>query len=418
VDVDAVFWLGLVATLILVLALDLGVFHRGDRAQTTGEALLWSVVWIATALAFNGFVYFAYEHHWLGIGLEVGHELDGGQAALEFLTAYLVEKSLSLDNIFVIAMVFTYFAIPLESQHRVLFWGVIGALVMRAVFIISGLALVERFAWTTYVFGALLLATAVKMLAERHDNLQPEKNALVRLLQRYVPVSDTLHGGAFFVRMGGRWGATPLFLALLVVESTDLLFAVDSVPAVIAVTRDPFLAFSSNAFAILGLRSLYFVIAPLVGRFRYLKLSLIYVLAFVGVKMLLAHHYPLPTVVSLTFIVGILGVGIVASIVGASRDTVQVLSPVEEEIDRLVQVSVRGARRIVVALVGVTLLAVGIAMLVLPGPGLLVIVLGLAALSTEFVWARRWLKQVRETAERHNPLRARGAPAAGEEERP
>jgi tellurite resistance protein TerC len=416
--VDAVFWLGLVATLILVLALDLGVFHRGDRAQTTGEALLWSVVWIATALAFNGFVYFAYEHHWLGIGLEVGHELDGGQAALEFLTAYLVEKSLSLDNIFVIAMVFTYFAIPLESQHRVLFWGVIGALVMRAVFIISGLALVERFAWTTYVFGALLLATAVKMLAERHDNLQPEKNALVRLLQRYVPVSDTLHGGAFFVRMGGRWGATPLFLALLVVESTDLLFAVDSVPAVIAVTRDPFLAFSSNAFAILGLRSLYFVIAPLVGRFRYLKLSLIYVLAFVGVKMLLAHHYPLPTVVSLTFIVGILGVGIVASIVGASRDTVQVLSPVEEEIDRLVQVSVRGARRIVVALVGVTLLAVGIAMLVLPGPGLLVIVLGLAALSTEFVWARRWLKQVRETAERHNPLRARGAPAAGEEERP
>ncbi len=415
---DAVFWLGLVATLILVLALDLGVFHRGDRAQTTGEALLWSVVWIATALAFNGFVYFAYEHHWLGIGLEVGHELDGGQAALEFLTAYLVEKSLSLDNIFVIAMVFTYFAIPLESQHRVLFWGVIGALVMRAVFIISGLALVERFAWTTYVFGALLLATAVKMLAERHDNLQPEKNALVRLLQRYVPVSDTLHGGAFFVRMGGRWGATPLFLALLVVESTDLLFAVDSVPAVIAVTRDPFLAFSSNAFAILGLRSLYFVIAPLVGRFRYLKLSLIYVLAFVGVKMLLAHHYPLPTVVSLTFIVGILGVGIVASIVGASRDTVQVLSPVEEEIDRLVQVSVRGARRIVVALVGVTLLAVGIAMLVLPGPGLLVIVLGLAALSTEFVWARRWLKQVRETAERHNPLRARGAPAAGEEERP
>jgi tellurite resistance protein TerC len=416
--VDAVFWLGLVATLILVLALDLGVFHRGDRAQTTGEALLWSVVWIATALAFNGFVYFAYEHHWLGIGLEVGHELDGGQAALEFLTAYLVEKSLSLDNIFVIAMVFTYFAIPLESQHRVLFWGVIGALVMRAVFIISGLALVERFAWTTYVFGALLLATAVKMLVERHDNLQPEKNALVRLLQRYVPVSDTLHGGAFFVRMGGRWGATPLFLALLVVESTDLLFAVDSVPAVIAVTRDPFLAFSSNAFAILGLRSLYFVIAPLVGRFRYLKLSLIFVLAFVGVKMLLAHHYPLPTVVSLTFIVGILGVGIVASIVGASRDTVQVLSPVEEEIDRLVQVSVRGARRIVVALVGVTLLAVGIAMLVLPGPGLLVIVLGLAALSTEFVWARRWLKQVRETAERHNPLRARGAPAAGEEERP
>ena len=400
-----VFWLGLAALLIAVLALDLGVFHRDARAQTTGEALLWSIVWIGTALAFNVFVYFAYENHLLGIGLEVGHELDGRAAALQFLTAWLVEKSLSLDNIFVIAMVFTYFAIPLESQHRVLFWGVLGALVMRALFILAGLALVERFAWTTYVLGALLLGTAVKMLVERHDNLRPEKNAIVRLLARRVPVTEQLHGRAFFQRGPQGWMATPLLLALLVVETSDLLFAIDSVPAVIAVTRDPFLAFSSNAFAILGLRSLYFVIAPLIGRFRHLKLSLIFVLAFVGVKMLLAHHYPLPTAVSLSFILGILGVGIVASVLGAPRDTVPVTSPVEAEIDRLVRVSVRGARRIVVAVVGATLLLAGVAMLILPGPGLLVIPIGLAALSTEFVWARRWLARLRESAQRNNPFR-------------
>lgn len=404
---DAVFWFGLLATLILLLALDLDVFGRGERPQTTGEALLWSVAWIATALVFNGFVYFAYEHHWLGVGLEVGHELDGDQAALQFLTAYLLEKSLSLDNIFAIAMVFTYFAIPLDSQYRVLFWGVIGALVMRSIFILSGLALVERFSWTTYVFGAILLLTAVKMLIERHDNLQPEKNALVRLLQRYVPMSGSLDGSAFFVRRDARWAATPLFLALLVVQSADLLFAVDSVPAAIAVTRDPFLAFSSNAFALLGLRSLYFVIAPLIGHFRFLKLGLIFVLAFVGVKTLLVHHYVLPTEASLTFILGILSVGILASWIGAPRDTVVVPSPVEEELERLVMVSLRGARRIVVSLVGTTVLLVGVAMLVLPGPGLVVIPIGLAVLSTEFLWARRWLARVQETIERNNPLRER-----------
>lgn len=314
-DSTLVIWIGLFALLIAALALDLGVFHREDRAQSTSEALVWSLVWVATSLLFNVFVFYAYQHNWLDIGLSVGHDLDGDDAAVQFLTAYLLEKSLSLDNIFVIAIVFGYFGIPLERQYRVLFWGVLGALVMRMLFIVSGLALVQRFEWTTYIFGALLLVTAVKMMVEREDTIEPGKNTLVRLSQRFLPVTHELHGSAFFVRQEGRHVATPLFLALLVVESSDLLFAIDSIPAVIAVTRDPFLAFSSNAFAILGMRSLYFVIAPLIARFRFLKQSLVFLLAFVGVKMLLAHYAPIPAAISLAFILGILGVGIAASVI-------------------------------------------------------------------------------------------------------
>ncbi len=413
-----IFWIGLLVVLVSMLALDLGVFHRHARAQTTGEALAWSLFWIATALCFNAFIYFAYENHWMGIGLGAGHELDGNQAAIEFFTAYVVEKSLSLDNIFVIAMIFMYFEVPLENQHRVLFWGVAGALVMRALFIVSGLVLVERFAWTTYVLGAVLLATAVKMLVERHDNFRPEKNALVRMVERRFAVTSDFHGPAFFVRCGGRRVATPLFLTLIVVETSDLLFAIDSIPAVIAVTRDTFLAFSSNAFAILGLRSLYFAIAPLISRFRLLKLSLIFILAFVGIKMLLTHHYPIPTAVSLSFILGILGVGISASVLGARQDPESAVSPVEGELDGLVRVSLRGARRIAIALIGSTALLLGVAMLILPGHGLLVIPIGLALLSTEFIWARRWLAQIRKAAESGIPRNASAGSAPIDPERP
>jgi tellurite resistance protein TerC len=398
-----IFWIGLLVILVSMLALDLGVFHKQARAQTTGEALAWSLFWIATALCFNAFIYFAYQNHWMDVGLAVGHELDGRQAAIEFFTAYVVEKSLSLDNIFVIAMIFTYFKIPLENQHRVLFWGVAGALVMRALFITSGLALVEHFAWTTYIFGAVLLATAVKMLVERHDNLGPEKNALVRVVEKHFAVTSDFHGPAFFARRNGRRVATPLFVALIVVEASDLLFAIDSIPAVIAVTRDTFLAFSSNAFAILGLRSLYFAIAPLIGRFRLLKLSLIFILAFIGMKMLLTHHYPIPTVISLAFILGILGVGISASVLGAKRDLAYVVSPGERELGQLVRVSLRGARRIAITLIGSTALLLGGAMLILPGPGLLVIPIGLALLATEFVWARRWLARIRKATAKSLP---------------
>ncbi|HKA15109.1 MAG TPA: TerC/Alx family metal homeostasis membrane protein [Myxococcota bacterium] len=388
------FWIGLFVLLLAALALDLGVFHREHRSQTTGEALLWSLVWIGTGLLFNCFVYFAYADHWLGIGLQVGHELDGWEAALQFLNAFLVEKSLSLDNIFVIATVFSYFAIPLESQYRVLYWGVLGALVMRMLFIVSGLALVERFAWTTYIFGAILLLTAAKMFYDRDADLEPQKNAFVRLLERWLPVTADLSELRFFKRCNGKLVATPLFLVLLVVETSDLLFAVDSIPAVIAVTRDPFLAFSSNAFAILGLRSLYFVIAPLIARFRFLKMSLIFLLAFVGVKMLLTHHLEIPAGVSLAFLLGILGVGILASVFGGQIDAASDPKP-GAALDDLAQNGLRAAWRVVVGIVGFTVLALGLAMLVLPGPGLLVIPFGLAILATEFVWARRWLQKIR-----------------------
>ena len=397
IEISPIHWAGFIVAILFFLALDLGVFHRENRSQTTGEALLWSLVWIGTGLLFNCFVYFAYANHWLGIGLQVGHELDGREAAIQFLNAFLVEKSLSLDNIFVIATVFSYFAIPLESQYRVLYWGVLGALVMRMLFIVSGLALVERFAWTTYVFGAILLLTAAKMFYDRNADLEPQKNAFVRLLERWLPVTADLSELRFFQRCDGKLVATPLLLVLLVVETSDLLFAVDSIPAVIAVTRDPFLAFSSNAFAILGLRSLYFVIAPLIARFKFLKMSLIFLLAFVGVKMLLTNHFEIPAGISLAFLLGILGVGIIASVFGGDIDAKSsATGPTSARRDDLVlHTALRAAWRVVVGIVGATVLALGLAMLVLPGPGLLVIPFGLAILATEFVWARRWLQKIR-----------------------
>jgi tellurite resistance protein TerC len=266
--------------------------------------------------------------------------------------------------------------------------------------------------------GAVLLATAVKMLVERQDDLRPEKNTLIRVVEKRFAVTSDFHGPAFFARCSGRRVATPLFLALIVVETSDLLFAIDSIPAVIAVTRDTFIAFSSNAFAILGLRSLYFAIAPLISRFRLLKLSLIFILAFVGMKMLLTHHFPIPTVVSLSFILGILGVGISASVLGARRDVVYSVSPGEGELDRLVRFSLRGARRIAIALIGSTILLLGVAMLILPGPGLLVIPIGIALLSTEFVWARRWLARIREATANRSPRGVAAGSAAIDPGRP
>src|SRR4030095_9340132 len=374
-------------------ALDLGVSHREARAQTAGEAALWSLIWVSTAIAFNLFVYFAYENHWLGIGFVNGVEMEGGQAALEFFTAWGVEDSLSLDNIFVIATVLAYFRIPAESQHRLLYWGVLGALVMRFVFIISGLALVQRFAWTTYVFGAVLIVTALKMLTQKQEELHPERNGLVRLFQRFMPLKCEFHGPAFFVRVPDGWHATPMFVALLVVESSDLLFAIDSLPAVIAVTADPFIAFSSNAFAILGLRSLYFVMAPMIERFRYMRQSLVFLLAFIGVKMLLTHHLEIPITVSLGFITGILSVGVLASLLDGRDEKKS--EAAARELGHLIDNGLRTAWRVVVGVVGTTVLALGLAMLVLPGPGLLVIPIGLGILASEFVWARRWLPRRR-----------------------
>jgi tellurite resistance protein TerC len=279
------------------------------------ESVIWTGVWVAISLCFNVFVYFAYEHHWLGIGLHVGHDLGGREAAEQFFTGYLIEKSLSVDNIFVIALIFSYFKVPLKHQHRTLFWGIVGALVMRGAMIAAGAALIKSFSWITYVFGVLLLYTAARMMVGSHDKIDPDRSVLVRLARRVYRVSDRFDEGHFFTTLAdGARAMTPLFVALLAVEGADVLFAVDSIPAIFAITEDPFLVFTSNICAILGLRSLYFALAAAMDKFRYIQASLVLLLAFIGVKMLIHKHFPIPTWVSLSVIGGILFVGVTASI--------------------------------------------------------------------------------------------------------
>jgi tellurite resistance protein TerC len=321
-------WIAFLVFVVTMVALDLGVFHRKDKVITTRSALAWSAFWIGLALIFNLLVYLLYENNYSWASLATEH-LTGRQAAVQFLMGYVLEKSLSLDNIFVIAMVFSYFRVPLVMQHRVLFWGILGAVVLRGVMIGLGVALINRFDWVTYLFGAFLLYSAVRMLLLRHENVEPGDNPLVRLARRWLPLTDQYHGHHFIVKVDGKMMATPLLLALLLVESSDVMFAVDSIPAVFAVTRDPFIIFTSNIFAILGLRSLYFVLATYMEKFRYLKHSLVFVLAYVGVKMIISNHYHIPDAASMAIIVGILLVGVLASIHGAGKDPVPLRSPLE-----------------------------------------------------------------------------------------
>lgn len=315
-------WIGFLVFVGVMLALDLGVFHKKASVISTKEALVWTGFCVLLAIVFNAAIYPMYEYHWLGVGLAEGAEPNGREAALKFFTGYIVEQSLSLDNVFVIAVIFSYFAVPQIYQHRALFWGILGAIVMRGIMIIAGSALIHRFEWMIYVFGVLLIATAVKMLVVQTENLDPDKNPLVRLARKFYPVTKEFHQDKFFVRVDGKRAITPLFLVVLVIESTDVLFAVDSIPAIFAVTRDPFIVFTSNIFAILSLRSLYFAVAGMMSKFRYLKSSLVFVLAFVGVKMLLSHHHPIPTVVSLSVIIGTLLVGVLASIYASGKKAV------------------------------------------------------------------------------------------------
>jgi tellurite resistance protein TerC len=308
-------WIGFLIFVVLMVMLDLGVFHRKAHKIGLKESLGWTLIWVAVALLFNVVVYFLYENN------SSPGSANGWEAATQFFTGYVLEKSLSVDNIFVIAMIFAFFGVPLIHQHRLLFWGILGAVVMRGIMIGIGAALIERFSWITYVFGAMLLYSAVKILLVRHDQFSPDDHLLVRLVRRWFPIHSDVQSGRMFVTTNGRRAATPLFLALVLVESSDVMFAIDSIPAVFAVTRDPFLVFTSNIFAILGLRSLYFVLAGFMDKFRYLKMSLVFILAYVGVKMLLMHHYHIPNLVSLSIIAGILAVGILASLIDRRNET-------------------------------------------------------------------------------------------------
>jgi tellurite resistance protein TerC len=297
--VTTLLWIGFVLFVLFMLALDLGVFHRKSHKVSLKESAIWSVVWVSLALLFNAGVW----------------HFSGSTKALEFLTGYLIELSLSVDNLFVFALLFSYFAVPQEYQHRVLFWGILGALAMRAVMIGAGVYLLSHFAWLIYVFGAFLIVTGIKMLLNKGEEIHPEKNPLVRLVRRFLPVTKTYEGDSFFVRHQGRLMATPLLLVLVLVEGTDLVFAVDSIPAIFAVTTDPFIVYTSNVFAIMGLRSLYFALSGVMDKFHYLKVGLGVVLSFVGVKMLLGHTaYKIDTLVSLGVIVAVLTASVVASL--------------------------------------------------------------------------------------------------------
>jgi tellurite resistance protein TerC len=298
-DVPLYVWAATLGVIAAMLALDLLVLHRDAHEVSMREAALTSAMWVALGVAF-------------GVGVWA---VAGGEHAGEYFAGYLIEKSLSVDNIFVFALIFGYFAVPAKYQHRVLFWGVVGALVMRAGFIAAGATLLDRFSWTVYVFGAFLLVTGVRMARQGDDHVDPSRNPLLRLLRRRVPMTEGYEGQRFVVRRAGRFLATPMLAVLLVVETTDVVFAVDSIPAIFAVTDEPFLVFTSNAFAILGLRALYFLLAGMITRFAYLKIGLAAVLAFVGVKLLLTHVVHLPIWLSLGVIAAILGTALVASLV-------------------------------------------------------------------------------------------------------
>lgn len=289
-------WIAVLGLILVMLAIDLFA-HRRAHVVGVREAAIWSAIWVALGVAFGGIVWRVW----------------GSEFAAQYYAGYVIEKSLAVDNVFVFAIIFTYFAVPREYQHRVLFYGVIGALVFRAIFIAAGSVLIASFAWILYLFGALLLVTGIRMAIHRNEHIDPENSAVIRLFRRFVPVTDDYHGQKFMVRQAGRWVATPLLAVLVLVEVTDIVFAVDSIPAIFAVTQQPFLVFTSNAFAILGLRAMYFLLADLIGRFIYLKLGLALVLVWVGIKMLLLEVVKIPTLASLAVVAVILTTAVTAS---------------------------------------------------------------------------------------------------------
>jgi tellurite resistance protein TerC len=316
IEITSWHWTGFILCVLFFLALDLGVFHREAHVVKFKEAIAWTTVWFTLSLAFGLFI---------APSLVSGWER---QDTVEFVTGYIIELSLSMDNVFVIALIFTYFRVPPQYQHRVLFWGILGALVMRGIMIAGGAALISRFMWMLYIFGAFLVFTGAKMLFVNDEGVDPERNVLLRLARKFFPVTTTFHGQKFTIQEAGKLTLTPLALVLLVVETTDLIFAVDSIPAIFAITQKPFIVFTSNVFAILGLRSLYFVLAGAIDHFRYLKVGLSFVLIFIGAKMLVDPHGKPPqwfqvdisSGVSLLVVGAILATSIALSIVAGQRE--------------------------------------------------------------------------------------------------
>ncbi len=309
-------WWIYAAFVVLIAALiifDLCVLHRGSHKVSMRTALTWTCVWVSIAMLFNVFVYALYEGWILKEWIPPDH-VNGAEAAMEFFTAYLIEYSLSVDNIFVIAMIIQAFRVPLEHQHRLLFWGIAGAAVLRGIMIYAGSAMVNNFDWTMYLFGGLLIYSAIRMGTADEESFDPQKSVVMKIARRLFPVTTEFDGKKFFTIQNGKRYATPMFLAVVLIESCDVMFAVDSIPAVFGITKDPFIVFTSNIFAILGLRTLYFALAGLMADFHYLKKALVVLMIFVGIKMLLTNHYHIPTNISLAIIAVILTVGVVASL--------------------------------------------------------------------------------------------------------
>lgn len=303
-------WGIFIACIILFLALDLGVFHKNPHVIRTKEAAIWSVIWLVVALSFSGVIYWLFSN---GL-VENPTDLTPKEAVLKYVTGYFIELSLSIDNVFVIAIIFSSFAIPPKYQHEVLFWGILGAIIFRAIMIVFGVTLINKFDWIIYVFGAFLLYTAFKMLTSREESFNPKTSKIYRILRKFLPLTNEMDGDKFFIHRMGIRAATPLFVALIVIELSDILFALDSIPAILAITADPFIVFSSNILAVLGLRSMYFLVSRMLDNFRFLNYSLVVILAYVGIKMIISHHIEIAEWFSLTVIGVSLATGVILSL--------------------------------------------------------------------------------------------------------
>ena len=312
-------WGIFIAFVIIFLALDLGVFNRTPHVIKTKEAAIWTTIWVTIALAFSGVIYWLFTEPGL---YDNPQNYTPSEATLKYITGYLIELSLSIDNVFVIAVIFSSFAIPAKYQHEVLFWGILGAVVFRALMIIFGVALINKFDWIVYVFGAFLLITSYRMLTHKEQEFDPKNSKVYRYIRKIFPVTSKMEGDKFFIKRMGIRAATPLFVALIIIELTDILFALDSIPAILAITADPFIVFTSNILAILGLRSMYFLISRMLEKFEYINYSLVIILAFVGVKLILSHHVKFPEWLSLSVIVVCLVGGIVASMALKDKEPV------------------------------------------------------------------------------------------------
>lgn len=302
-------WLIFISVIIIALIIDLGIFNKSPHVIKTKEAAIWTTVWVTIALLFSGIIFLAFKNNWIANPTN----LTPTNAVIKYITGYLIELSLSVDNIFVIALIFSSFAIPKKYQHEVLFYGVLGAIIFRAIMIVFGVALINKFSWIIYVFGVFLIFTAIKMLISHDKPSNPRDSKIYKWIKKIYPVSKSVYSDKFFIKKGKIKFATPLFVALIIIELTDIFFAIDSIPAILAITTDPFIVFSSNILAVMGLRSMFFLVAGMLDKFKYISYSLIVILAFVGVKMLLSHHVDIPDWLSLGVIILSLGSGIIAS---------------------------------------------------------------------------------------------------------